>query len=230
MPASTSFPASVETPISWMVPVVSTVIITITFGAPYVAVMALKPIAAELGVPRSVPALTNSLAYLGTGAGGIFMGWWADRVGVKWTVPIGAVMVGGGAMLASVGGVWPLLLGHGVMIGLLGNAGVFAPLTSYVSYWFDRRRGVALSLVATGQMTAGAIWPLVFQRTIDAVGWRCPGHADSDAEIDDTVLDNGKAPTTKALDKKGGVARAVSMTPERRAEIAKVAAAKRWNK
>jgi MFS family permease len=172
MTTSTSFSASVETPISWMVAVVSTVIITITFGAPYVAVMALKPIAAELGVPRSVPALTNSLAYLGTGAGGIFMGWWADRVGVKWTVPIGAVMVGGGAMLASVGGVWPLLLGHGVMIGLLGNAGVFAPLTSYVSYWFDRRRGVALSLVATGQMTAGAIWPLVFQRTIDAVGWR----------------------------------------------------------
>jgi hypothetical protein len=47
-------------------------------------------------------------------------------------------------------------------------------------------------------------------------------------EIDDTVPDDGKDPAAKALGKKGGTARAASMTPERRAEIAKKAAAKRW--
>ena len=47
-------------------------------------------------------------------------------------------------------------------------------------------------------------------------------------EIDDTVPDDGKDPAAKALGKKGGAARAASMTPERRAEIAKKAAAKRW--
>ncbi len=48
-------------------------------------------------------------------------------------------------------------------------------------------------------------------------------------EPDDAPVDDGKDPAAKALGKKGGTARAASMTPERRAEIAKKAAAKRWN-
>ncbi len=42
--------------------------------------------------------------------------------------------------------------------------------------------------------------------------------------------EDGKDPAAVAMGKKGGVARAKSMTPERRAEIAKAAAAKRWGK
>jgi hypothetical protein len=49
-------------------------------------------------------------------------------------------------------------------------------------------------------------------------------------EFEDTIPDDGKDPAAKALGKKGGAARAKSMTPERRAEIAKKAAASRWNK
>ena len=40
--------------------------------------------------------------------------------------------------------------------------------------------------------------------------------------------DDGKDPAAKALGAKGGAARAKSMTPERRAEIARKAAATRW--
>ena len=47
-------------------------------------------------------------------------------------------------------------------------------------------------------------------------------------EIEDTIPDDGKDPAAKALGKKGGAARAKAMTPERRSEIAKKAAAKRW--
>jgi hypothetical protein len=47
-------------------------------------------------------------------------------------------------------------------------------------------------------------------------------------EVDDTPEDDGKDPAAKALGKKGGTARAKSMTPERRAEIAKKAASSRW--
>ncbi|TBN37773.1 RNA-binding protein [Paracoccus subflavus] len=49
-------------------------------------------------------------------------------------------------------------------------------------------------------------------------------------ELEDTPEDDGKDPAAKAMGKKGGAARAASMTPERRAEIAKKAAAKRWGK
>ncbi len=40
----------------------------------------------------------------------------------------------------------------------------------------------------------------------------------------------GKDPAAVSMGKRGGRARALAMTPERRAEIAKLAAAKRWSK
>ena len=49
-------------------------------------------------------------------------------------------------------------------------------------------------------------------------------------EQDDTIIDDGKDPAAKALGAKGGRKRAENMTPERRAEIAKAAAVKRWSK
>ena len=47
-------------------------------------------------------------------------------------------------------------------------------------------------------------------------------------EVEILDADDGKDPAAKALGRKGGAARAAKMTPERRAEIAKKAAAKRW--
>lgn len=44
------------------------------------------------------------------------------------------------------------------------------------------------------------------------------------------AVDDGKDPAAKAMGRKGGKARAASMTPERRAEIARKAAAARWRK
>lgn len=53
-------------------------------------------------------------------------------------------------------------------------------------------------------------------------------------ESEDTTSNDGKNPAAVALGKlgglKGGKARANSLTPERRAEIAKKAAEKRWKK
>jgi hypothetical protein len=47
---------------------------------------------------------------------------------------------------------------------------------------------------------------------------------------DELPPDDGKDKAAQALGRKGGAARAKSMTPERRAEIARQAAAKRWQK
>jgi MFS family permease len=124
-----------------------------------------------MGWPRAVPSLANALAYIGAGVGGIAAGWIADRVGVVVPALIGSVMVGLGAMLASVGGEWQLYVGHGVLIGLLGNSATFAPLMANVSRWFERNRGSALALVAAGQQLAGAVWPPLFRYTIDQYGW-----------------------------------------------------------
>ncbi len=49
-------------------------------------------------------------------------------------------------------------------------------------------------------------------------------------EVEDTVGDDGKDPAAKALGAKGGKARAANLSPERRKEIAKAAAKKRWGR
>lgn len=49
-------------------------------------------------------------------------------------------------------------------------------------------------------------------------------------EPETAPTDDGKDPAAKALGKKGGTARAASMTPEQRSEIAKKAADRRWAK
>ena len=70
------------------------------------------------------------------------------------------------------GKTWQLYLGHGLFMGLLGNSGLNAPLYVYVSRWFDRRRGSALALIASGQYISGALWPPIFESAIAAYGWR----------------------------------------------------------
>jgi MFS family permease len=163
---------SIETRSSWVVASISLAILGTAFGGPWIAVVALKVIAAETGGARSVPAFASSLAWFGAGLGGIGMGWLADRYGVRWTVICGTVMIAIGFALSSFGEIWQLYLGHGLFIGLIGNAGLNAPLYVYVSRWFDRRRGSALALIASGQYIAGAVWPPIFERAIAAYGWR----------------------------------------------------------
>ena len=163
---------SVETPASWLVACTVIAILAMTSGTPWVLVVALKPVAAELGVARNVPALAGALAVLGAGFGGIAMGWLADRYGVRRIVLAGSAMVCLGHIMASSGGVWTLCISYGLMLGLLGNAAINQPLLVHVSRWFDRHRGSALALVASGQYLGGMLWPAVFERGIDAWGWR----------------------------------------------------------
>ena len=170
--ASAGRPPTIETRASWAVAVTALGVYSVSFGAPTITVVALKPIAADLGGARSVPALAYALAWFGSALGGIAMGWLADRIGVRWTVMFGALMIGAGLVVSTIGGPIALWVGHSVLMGLFGNAGINAPLYVYVTRWFDRRRGTAVALVSSGQSVAGVLWPILFERSITALGWQ----------------------------------------------------------
>jgi MFS family permease len=166
------FPDSVESRASWVAALLAIGILSISYGAPLIVVVGLKPIAAALGGDRSVVALAAALVWVGTGSGGMLMGWVADRVGVRRTVIFGAVMTAFGLAVSATGKVWALYLGHAVLIGFLGGGALYPPMLIYISRWFDRRRGTALALISSGQYVAGMIWPSVFQHTLSWVGWQ----------------------------------------------------------
>ncbi len=165
-------PPSIETRQSWIVATVALTCLAFAFGGFWIVAVGLKAIAADAGGQRSVPALASALGWLGSGVGGIAMGPLATRFGIRWTVIFGALMIAVGLGVSTLGAGIPLYIGHGLFMGLIGNAGLNAPLYIYVSRWFDRRRGSALALISSGSYIAGAVWPTIFERAIAAYGWR----------------------------------------------------------
>jgi MFS family permease len=97
----------------------------------------------------------------------------ADRFGVMVPLLVGAVSIGlGFALAGSAGSIWTFALAHGLFIGLLGCSTVFAPLIADTSLWFERRRGIAVAVCASGNYLAGAIWPPIVQHFVETSGWR----------------------------------------------------------
>jgi len=172
MSSSATTVGTIETRTSWVVAFAVLGLLSFAYGAPLIVVVALKPIAATLDVPRAIPSLAAALVWFGTGSGGIAMGLFADRIGVRWTVLGGTLMMGAGLLLSALGSARSLLVGHGLLMGLLGSAGLYPPLLVYISRWFDRRRGTALALISSGQYIAGVVWPPLFQLSIDRFGWQ----------------------------------------------------------
>jgi len=156
---------------SWRMAWLVLAILSISYASPLVIVVGMKPMQEALGTDRSVLALAGSLVWVGTGSGGILMGWLADRIGLRRTVSIGAFMIAGGLALSSLGSIWTLYVGH-ALLGFLGNGGVYPPLLVYVSRWFERRRGAAIALISSGQYVAGVVWPFVFERGMTTFGWQ----------------------------------------------------------
>jgi MFS family permease len=157
---------------AWVAACIALLLLSLSYGSPLLIVVGLKPIAATLGTPRQVVSLAAAMTWIGTGLGGILMGWLADRIGVRLTVAFGAVMIAAGLAVSAIGTVWALYIGHGLFLGLLGNGAMFPPLLVYVSRWFEWRRGTALALIASGQYIAGMVWPSVFEHAMASYGWQ----------------------------------------------------------
>lgn len=170
--AAPAVAGSVESARSWGVAAAVLAVLTCTYGAPLVVSVGLKEIAADLGSARSVPALAGALVWMGFGLGAIFLGWVAERVGVRWTTLFGGAMMAAGLALSSLGGAWPLVVGHALFVGMLGGGAINIPLTLYITRWFDRRRGSAVALVQSGQYIAGALWPALIAYGIATTGWQ----------------------------------------------------------
>ena len=134
-------------------------------------VVALPAVQAEFGVARGDASLPFTLTMIGFGVGGIVMGRLADRFGIVLPVILGGILLGGGYLLSAVPAtVWQIALAPG-LLGL-GSAAPFWPLMTDISYWFARRRGIAVAIASCGNYLSGVIWPPLIQYFIAGHGWR----------------------------------------------------------
>jgi len=136
-------------------------------------VVALPAVQAEFGVTRGAASFPYTLTMLGFGIGGIMMGRLSDRYGVRLPL-IGATcaLALGYVMASMASSLLMYAIVQGLLIGMLGSSASFGPLLADISHWFVRRRGLAVSIVASGNYLAGALWPPVVQHLIETVGWR----------------------------------------------------------
>ena len=176
-PVSTLSPPPVHLSIAprfrYVVLLVSIYLVLSANGAMFVLVVGLKQIALDFGWPRSVPSLAYSCFFLGSGVGGIVMGYWFDRSGPGPVTGVGMMMIGAGAVLAGmVTAHWQLYIIYGLMMGLLGHAAVVGPLAINAMRWFEHRRGFAVGVLAAGQGIAGTVWPSIFRYVNESSGWR----------------------------------------------------------
>ena len=145
---------------------------TLTSVGMWSVVVVLPAVQDEFGIARADASLPYTLSMIGFGFGTILMGRIADRVGIIIPIITSAICLSLGFILA---GFAPSLLwfalAHGVLIGV-GTGASFAPLMADVSFWFVKRRGLAVVVAACGNYLAGVIWPMVLRYTIPTIGWR----------------------------------------------------------
>ena len=163
----------IDSAYAWVRVFVSLAIMAVGFGGLYSIVVSLKPVAADLGASRGAISFTYAALFLGFGFGGILMGWWSDRVGVMWPALVGSIAMAAGLFLAGQAtAVWQIVLAFGILVGFLGMSALMVPLVANITHWFDRRRGIAISVVISGSYLAGTMWPPLLQIGIEEIGWR----------------------------------------------------------
>lgn len=136
-------------------------------------VVALPAVQADFGLDRGAATLPYTLTMVGFGLGGILMGRLTDRYGVALPLAGATLAIAAGYVLASLAPSLTLYaLAQGVLIGFFGSSAFFGPLLADISHWFERRRGLAVSIVACGNYLAGTLWPPIVQHLIETVGWR----------------------------------------------------------
>jgi MFS family permease len=135
-------------------------------------IVALPAVQAEFAVARSEASLPYTMTMIGFGVGGVLMGRLSDRLGIVLPVAGGAICLSIGYLVASAAAsLWQFTLAQAVLVAVASSA-TFGPLLADTSLWFTRRRGMAVSIFASGNYLAGTIWPPIIQHLIEGVGWR----------------------------------------------------------
>jgi MFS family permease len=134
-------------------------------------VVALPVVQVEFGASRGAASLAFTMVMLGFGLGGVGTGKIMDRFGIVTAIGIGIAAMGLGYVgIGYATALWQVIVLH-LLIGL-GSSATFGPLMTEASHWFDRYRGLAVTIAASGNYVGGAIWPPIFSWGIQSFGWR----------------------------------------------------------
>src|SRR5712692_8049630 len=134
-------------------------------------VVVLPVVQPEFGATRGAVSLAFTLTMLGFGLGGVATGKITDRFGIVLAMGLSIAVLGVAYVAAGLSTtLWQFIAVH-FLIGL-GTSATFAPLMAEASHWFERYRGLAVTIVASGNYVGGTIWPPLVNWGVQSAGWR----------------------------------------------------------
>ena len=134
-------------------------------------VVVLPTVQAEFATTRGAISFATTMIFLGFGLGGVIMGKITDRLGIVAALAVSIAILTVAYVLAGLSAVLWQFIAVSFLIGL-GTSATFAPLMTEASHWFERYRGLAVTIVASGNYVAGTLWPPVINWGTQTCGWR----------------------------------------------------------
>ncbi len=155
----------------WVIVAVCSIAMAIAYGIIYSFSVFFKPIAAQFNWDRATVASIYSLAMIVRGAVTVPIGWLADRYGPMKVVGFCGAMIAAGLVLTSrVTTLWQFYLTYDIVLSF-GLCGAYAVGSAVTSQWFERKRGMALGIVAAGSGFGTLVLVPLAQHLIDVFNW-----------------------------------------------------------
>ncbi len=140
---------------------------------PYTFGVFLKPLSIAFGWHREAISAGFSIAALMVAAASPALGFLLDRYGPRRIVL--PCVITFCAAYVSLAWLTPHLFhfyAAFVVIGVVGNGTAYLGYSRSISTWFDRRRGLALSMMLAGASCGAMLLPVIAQAAITNYGWR----------------------------------------------------------
>lgn len=145
----------------------------ITFGCGFYAFsLFVSPLQRDLSWGRGDLMAGFTIFFLTTGLISPQAGKLVDRYGARVVMSVGAIIAGIGFLVLSlVASLWQYYLGYAIVgLGMAGTGQI--PGSAVVSNWFEKRRGTAVGVMASGVGVGGLVLsPLVGGLLLPELGW-----------------------------------------------------------
>ena len=156
----------------WVIFAITFLIYMFMYGLRYSVGIFFTPIRDEFGWSTAATASGVTIFFWVYAISAPFMGRLAEKIGVRKTVLLGGLLLGGGGALVSfIQELWHLYIAWGI-ITALGATALYVIPTMVLSKFFHRKRGLTVGWSSVGVSAGQAILIPIIAGFIQSWGWR----------------------------------------------------------
>jgi len=157
----------------WHIVAGAFIILFFNSGARYAFGVMFKPMIEEFGWSRGSVSLVFFVNMIVFALALLINGRLYDRYGPKWVIVVSTLFISSGfALTSTIQSIGQFFLSYGVLAAI-GVAGTAVPLIATItSRWFEKRRGLAISLALSGNSLGHFALVPLFSLFILSFGWR----------------------------------------------------------